>query len=88
MLTRAKIRVSILLQKQTRIAIRVRRREDKQMILETILVCASIGGMIGEAVATLAGWDVAVAAATGTLAGAASGAAIGIDEMTSGTENC
>ena len=58
------------------------------MLLETILAGATLGGLIGEAVATIAGVDVVVATATGTLAGAAGGAAIGISETASAMESC
>ena len=51
------------------------------MILENILAGATLGGIIGESIATIAGTegaDVLIATATGTLVGAVGGVVVGV----------
>ena len=56
------------------------------MLLEKILEGASIGGMLGEAIATIAGANVAKAVATGTLVGAAGAVVAKISETVNAKE--
>ena len=56
------------------------------MILENILAGATLGGIIGESIATIAGTegaDVLIATATGTLVGAVGGVVVGVSEQVS-----
>ena len=55
-------------------------------LLSTILTGASLGGMIGSAVATLTGGCVATGTAVGTVTGAGADLAVGVTELASSAQ--
>lgn len=58
------------------------------MIVGSVTACASIGGILGGAAATLTGTSVATGSAVGTLAGAGFGLVAGIAEVGGMLERC